>query len=105
MMPSGDSCADAQGSGYVNALSLFPGMLAGGKSYFDRNNDGYTDDSGTSSDSGNKPTGSVKTVGMPTLPLLLPGEYKCQTSTGESCEGAKGRPQWNRVSWRELRND
>ena len=105
MMPSGDSCADAQGSGYVNALSLFPGMLAGGKSYFDRNNDGYTDDSGTSSDSGNKPTGSVKTVGMPTLPLLLPGEYKCQTSTGESCEGAKGRPRWNRVSWRELRND
>ena len=108
MMSSGDSCADASGSGYINAMTLFPGMQANGKSYFDRNNDGSTDDAGTNG----KPTGSVKTSGMPTLPLLLPGQLRYQTSAGAGAGGGSGggkenkaRPQWNRVSWRELRND
>ena len=101
MMPSGDSCADASGSGYINAITPFPDMLANGRSYFDLNGDGSTDDTGTSG----KPTGSVKTSGMPTLPLLLPGQLRYQTSAGTGNTLLKGKPQWNRVSWRELRNE
>lgn len=101
MMPSGNSCSDAAGSGYINGITPFPDMAAGDRSYFDRDGDGKTDDTGTD---GN-PTGSVKTSGMPTLPLLLPGELRYQTSSGEPGREEKGKPQWNRVSWRELRND
>ena len=101
MMPSGNSCADASGSGYINAVTPFADMLAAGKSYFDLDGDGSTDDTGTS---GN-PTGSVKTSGMPTLPLLMPGQLRYQTSAAGGGGLNKGRPQWNRVSWRELRND
>lgn len=101
MMPSGNSCSDASGSGYINAITPFPDMIANGKSYFDLDGDGNTDDTGTSG----KPTGSVKTSGMPTLPLLLPGQLRYQTSSGNGEQLIKGKPQWNRVSWRELRND
>src|SRR5690606_26174393 len=101
MMSSGDSCADASGSGYINAVTPFPDMLANGRSYFDLDGDGNTDDTGT----GGKPTGSVKTSGMPTLPLLLPGQLRYQTSGGTGETLHKGKPQWNRVSWRELRNE
>ena len=101
MMPSGDSCAEASGSGYINAVTPFPDMVAGGKSYFDLDGDGNTDDTGTSG----RPTGSVKTAGMPTLPLLMPGQLRYQTSAAGGGSLNKGRPQWSRVSWRELRND
>jgi len=100
MMPSGNSCADASGSGYINAITPFPDMVASGKSYFDRDGTG-SDNTGTNG----KPTGSVKTNGMPTLPLLLPGQVRSQTSSGTGTSFNKGQPQWNRVSWRELRND
>ena len=100
MMPSGNSCADASGSGYINAITPFPDMVASGKSYFDRDGTG-SDNTGTNG----KPTGSVKTNGMPTLPLLLPGQLRFQTSSGTGTSFNKGQPQWNRVSWRELRND
>lgn len=100
MMPSGNSCEEAAGSGYINAISPFAGM-ASGRSYFDLNNDGNTDDTGTLSN----PTGSVKTVGMPTLPLLMPGLIRGLTSAGDDYNYGKGRPAWNRVSWRELRQD
>lgn len=100
MMPSGDSCADASGSGYINAITPFSDMAAGDKSYFDLDGDGNTDDTGTSG----RPTGSVKTSGIPTLSLLLPGEGRYGTADGVRKYG-KGKPQWNRVSWRELRND
>lgn len=101
MMPSGNSCADASGSGYINAITPFPDMLVSGKSYFDLDGDGNTDDAGTSG----KPTGSVKTSGMPTLPLLLPGQVRYGLTDGSGQTLAKGKPQWNRVSWREIRND
>lgn len=101
MMPSGDSCADAAGAGFINAITPFPDMAAGNKSYFDLDGDGNTDDAGTSG----KPTGSVKTEGMPTLPLLMPGTLRYQTSAAGGGSLPKGIPQWNRVSWRELRND
>lgn len=101
MMPSGNSCADASGSGYINGVTPFPDMAANGTSYFDLDNDGNSDDKGTNG----KPTGSMKTNGMPTLPLLLPGQLRYQTSSGSGNRLNKGRPQWNRVSWRELRND
>lgn len=100
MMPSGNSCADASGSGYINAITPFPDMLASGKSYFDLDGDGSTDDTAT----GGKPTGSVKTKGIPTLPLLLPGQGRYGTADGVG-KYNKGKPQWNRVSWRELRED
>lgn len=100
MMPSGNSCSDASGSGYINAITPFPDMQVSGKSYFDLDNDGSSDDTGTNG----KPTGSIKTTGIPTLPLLLPGQGRYGTADGVGKYG-KGRPQWNRVSWRELRND
>ncbi|WP_374356829.1 pilus assembly protein [Thermomonas sp.] len=100
MMPSGNSCADAAGSGYINAITPFSDMSASTKSYFDLDGDGNTDDAGTSG----KPTGSVKTNGIPTLSLLLPGEGRYGTADGVR-KYNKGRPQWNRVSWRELRED
>lgn len=100
MMPSGNSCEDAAGSGYINAITPFPDMQVSGKSYFDLDGDGKTDDTGTSG----KPTGSVKTNGIPTLPLLLPGQNRYGTPEGVN-KIPKGTPQWNRVSWRELRND
>ena len=100
MMPSGNSCADAAGSGYINAITPFPDMQISGKSYFDLDGDGNTDDAGT----GGNPTGSIKTNGIPTLPLLLPGQGRYGTADGVG-KYNKGRPQWNRVSWRELRED
>ena len=100
MMPAGNSCADASGSGYINAITPFPDMRASGKSYFDLDGIGGTDDTGTSG----HPTGSVKIDGIPTLPLLLPGQGRYGTAGGVGKYG-KGMPQWNRVSWRELRND
>lgn len=101
MMPSGNSCADASGSGYINAITPFPDMTSvNGRSYFDLDGDGNTDDTGTSG----KPTGSFKTNGIPTLPLLLPGQGRYGTADGVG-RYDKGRPAWNRVSWRELRKD
>jgi type IV pilus assembly protein PilY1 len=102
MLPSGNSCDTAQGSGYINAISVFDG-IATGKSYFDLDGNGSTDDSGT----GGLPTGSVLTNGMPTLPLLMPGQVRGITSASENNDYnfTKGRPTWNRVSWRELRKD
>lgn len=99
-MPSGNSCDDVGGSGYINALTPFAG-IASGKSYFDLDGDGNTDDTGTSG----KPTGSVKTNGMPTLPVLLPGQIIINTSGGVTQKLNKGQALWNRVSWREIRSD
>lgn len=100
MMPSGNSCDDATGSGYINALTAFAGIAAG-KSYFDLDGNGSTDDTGTAG----HPTGSVKTNGMPTLPVLLPGQIIINTSSGATQKFNKGQALWNRVSWREIRND
>lgn len=100
MMPSGDSCADAGGSGYINAITPFPG-IASGRSYFDLDGSGGTDDTGTSG----KPTGSVKTNGMPTLPVLLPGQAILNLSSGATQKMKKGQALWTRVSWREIRSD
>ena len=104
MMPSGDSCDDAAGSGYINAITPFSDMAAGTKSYFDLDGDGNTDDTGT----GGKPTGSFKTSGIPTLSLLLPGQGRYGAVVNGNLvipTFTKGRPQWNRVSWREMRED
>ena len=101
-IPSGDSCENASGSGYLNGIDAFTGT-SGGKSMFDLDGDGNTDDTGTGT---NKPTGSVNTgVGMPTKPVLLPGQIITCGSNG-SCKSTKTfKGSWQRVSWREIRND
>ena len=101
MMPSGNSCADASGSGYINAITPFPDMQISGSSYFDLDGDGNTDDTGANG----RPIGSIKTNGIPTLPLLLPGQGRYGNADGSPPKFNKGRPQWNRVSWREMRED
>src|SRR5690606_22410361 len=100
MMPSGNSCDDAAGSGYINALTAFAG-IASGESYFDLDGDGNTDDTGTAG----HPTGSGKTSGMPTLSVLSPGQIVVKSSDSSSHTFNEGQALWNRVSWREIRND
>lgn len=105
MMPVGDACSDAAGTGFINAIDAFTGT-SGGKSMFDLDNDGNTDDTGSNSN----PTGSVNTgVGMPTLPILLPGQIVVGGSGDGAGSGLGGARTfvmtWQRVSWRELRND
>lgn len=105
MMPSGDSCKDAAGTGWINAIDAFTGT-SGGTSMFDLDNDGSTDNSGA----GGNPIGSVNTgVGMPTLPVLLPGQIVVG-GTGDGASFGLGGAHtfgmtWQRVSWREIRND
>lgn len=105
MIPVGDACLDASGTGFINALDAFTGT-SGGKSMFDLNNDGSTDDTGA----GGSPIGSVNTgVGMPTLPVLLPGQIIVGGSGDGSSSGLSGARtfgmSWQRVSWREIRSD
>ncbi len=100
MIPEGDAC-DASGTGYINAIDAFTGT-SGGKSYFDLGKDGTTDDTGA----GGNPIGSVNLgVGMPTRPVLLPGIGVGSGSAGTTGEFGKTPMSWNRVSWREIRND
>ncbi|MCC6441744.1 MAG: pre-peptidase C-terminal domain-containing protein, partial [Rhodanobacteraceae bacterium] len=100
MIPEGDAC-DASGTGYINAIDAFTGT-SGGKSYFDLGKDGTTDDTGA----GGNPIGSVNLgVGMPTRPVLLPGIGVGSGSAGTTGEFGKTPMSWQRVSWREIRND
>lgn len=101
MIPEGDAC-DASGSGYLNAIDAFSGT-SGGKSYFDLDKNGSTDDTGA----GGNPIGSVNLgVGMPTRPVLLPGVGVVDGSAGAGASSfGKQMMTWQRVSWREIRND
>ena len=104
MVPEGDAC-DASGTGYINAIDAFTGT-SGGASFFDVDGDGNTDDTGA----GGKPTGSVNLgVGMPTRPILLPGQIVVGGTGDGSAAGLggsdSGEMQWGRVSWREVRKD
>lgn len=101
MIPEGDAC-DASGSGYLNAIDAFSGT-SGGKSYFDLDKNGSTDDTGA----GGNPIGSVNLgVGMPTRPVLLPGVGVVDGSAGAGASSfGKQIMTWQRVSWREIRND
>ncbi|WP_374555500.1 PilC/PilY family type IV pilus protein [Thermomonas sp.] len=101
MIPEGDAC-DASGSGYLNAIDAFTGT-SGGKSYFDLDKNGSTDDTAA----GGNPVGSVNLgVGMPTRPVLLPGVGVVDGSAGVGA-GSFGKQimSWQRVSWREIRSD
>lgn len=101
MIPEGDAC-DASGMGYLNAIDAFTGT-SGGKSYFDLDMNGSTEDTGA----GGKPIGSVNLgVGMPTRPVLLPGIGVVDGSAGIGTQSfGKQMMSWQRVSWREVRND
>lgn len=101
MIPEGDAC-DASGSGFLNAIDAFTGT-SGGKSYFDLDRNDNTDDT----DAGGHPIGSVNLgVGMPTRPVLLPGIGVVDGSAGVGTNSfGKQIMTWQRVSWREIRND
>ncbi|MCH6484039.1 pilus assembly protein [Pseudoxanthomonas sp. LH2527] len=106
MVPTGSAC-DADGTGYINALSAFTGTSAG-ISFFDLNNQNGTKDDTVGNN--NLPVGSVNTgAGMPTLPNLLRGlTIVGGTSVIGSAGGVGiggGRPRWERVSWIEVRRD
>ena len=101
MIPTGDAC-QADGSGFINALDAFTGTSAGG-SYFDLDGSGSTDDAAV----GGLPVGSVNLEnGMPTLPNLLRG-LLVAGGTGGAGLGSPMTlsPRWDRVSWREVRED
>lgn len=102
MMPSGEAC-EADGSGFINALDAFTGTSAGA-SYFDLDGDGDTKDQTTSD---GRPVGSINIeVGMPTLPNLLRGLVVAGGTSGGGVRSVGSlRPQWDRVAWREIRND
>jgi type IV pilus assembly protein PilY1 len=104
MIPEGDAC-DASGTGYINAIDAFTGT-SGGTSYFDLDGNGSTDDTAA----GGKPLGSVNLgVGMPTRPILLPGQIVVGGTGDGTAAGLGGSDsggmQWGRVSWREVRKD
>ena len=105
MIPEGDAC-EGSGTGYINALDAFTGTSAG-NSFFDLNKDGITDDAAVT---GGLPIGSANMgVGMPTRPVLLPGQFVLGGSGDGSASGLSGGRsfgmQWQRVSWREIRQD
>lgn len=100
MSPTGDACG-ADGSGYINAVDAFTGTSAGG-SYFDLPGDD------TMTSGGKKvPIGSVDLGnGMPTLPNLLRSLLVVGGTGGANVSPLKTlKPQWDRVSWREVRSD
>lgn len=104
MIPIGDAC-EGSGTGFINAIDAFTGT-SGGTSMFDLDNDQSTDDTGA----GGNPIGSVNVgVGMPTLPVLLPGQIVVGGTGDGTSSGLSGartfRMSWQRVSWREIRND
>ncbi|MEN5115903.1 PilC/PilY family type IV pilus protein [Luteimonas sp. TWI662] len=102
MMPTGNAC-EADGSGFINALSAFTGTSAAG-SYFDLDGDGSIDDSIVGSK--RLPVGSVNVrTGMPTLPNLQRGQLVVGGSSGTLSPLGTVRPRWDRVSWREIRGD
>ena len=102
MMPAGEAC-EADGSGFINALDAFTGTSAGG-SYFDLDGDGQSANDQTSD---GRPVGSINIeVGMPTLPNLLRGLIVVGGTGGGGVRSATTlRPQFDRVSWREIRVD
>ncbi len=103
MIPTGGGC-DAGGSGYINAVDAFTGTSTG-SSYFDLDGDGTTTDETVNG----IPVGSVDYgVGMPTLPVLFPGRIVVGGTGGGGGgpgEGEKFRNSWNRVTWREIRQE
>lgn len=103
MIPSSDSC-EAGGTGYINALDAFTGT-SGGYSYFDLDGDGDTGDQTIGTPP--VPVGSVNVgVGMPTLPNLLRGLLVVGGTGGDGLGTPPTRPpRWDRVSWREIRQD
>lgn len=105
MIPEGNAC-EGSGSGYLNALDAFTGT-SGGNSFFDLNNDGTTDNTAVT---GGLPVGSANMgVGMPTRPVLLPGQFVLGGSGNGAAPGLGGGRSfgmtWQRVSWREIRQD
>lgn len=100
MSPTGDACG-ADGSGYINAVDAFTGTSAGG-SYFDLPGDDTITSGGKS-----VPVGSVDLGnGMPTLPNLLRSLLVAGGTGGSNVSPLKTlKPQWDRVSWREIRSD
>ena len=100
MKPSGDACS-ANGSGYINAVDAFTGTSAGG-SYFDLDGNPNNNDQ-----INGVPVGSVNVGGgMPTLPNLLRGMLLTGGSAGSEVKKLDTlRPKWDRVAWREIRND
>ena len=104
MMPTGNGC-DSSGTGYINAVDAFTGASTGSP-FFDTNGDGTTN----SSDGA---VGSMNYgVGIPTLPIIFPGRLVVGGTGGSSGGGAQAPPSpailsstWNRVSWREIRQD
>jgi type IV pilus assembly protein PilY1 len=104
MIPEGNAC-ESSGTGYINALDAFTGT-SGGTSFFNLDNGTTTDDTAV----GGLPVGSVNLgVGMPTRPVLLPGQIVLGGSGDGSAAGLGGSPtfgmRWQRVSWREVRQD
>lgn len=105
MIPEGNAC-EGSGTGYLNALDAFTGT-SGGTSFFDLNNDGATDNTAVT---GGLPVGSANMgVGMPTRPVLLPGQFVLGGSGNGAEPGLGGGRSfgmtWQRVSWREIRQD
>lgn len=105
MIPEGNAC-EGSGTGYLNALDAFTGTN-GGVSFFDLNNDGATDNAAVT---GGLPVGSANMgVGMPTRPVLLPGQFVLGGSGNGAAPGLGGGRSfgmtWQRVSWREIRQD
>ena len=99
MMPSGDACGGG-GSGYINALDAFTGTSSG-TSYFDLDNDGTPDNAASG-----LPIGSVNYgVGMPTLPNILRGLMLVGGTDTTQPPANPLRRGWDRVSWREIRQD
>jgi type IV pilus assembly protein PilY1 len=105
MIPTGNAC-EADGSGYINALSAFTGT-SGGTAFFDLNGNGQTSDDSVTSGANQLPVGSVNLgVGMPTLPNLLRGLTVVDGTGGTGGRGLRGLgANWERVSWREVRRD
>lgn len=100
MTPTGDACEPA-GSGYINALDAFTGTSPGAGSFFDL--DGKPD---TASVVDGLPVGSIGVgVGMPTLPNILRGRMLVSGTNAGLASPAIVTPQWDRVSWREIRRE
>lgn len=97
MTPTGDAC-EPDGSGYLNAVDAFTGTSPG-SSLFDLDGDGHTDDSLISG----VPVGSINVgVGMPTLPNVMRGLVLVSGTNANIGNPPIRRPQWDRVSWREI---
>ncbi len=100
MTPTGDAC-EPDGSGYLNALDAFTGTSPGAGSFFDLDGDRTTP-----SVVDGVPVGSINVgVGMPTLPNVMRGRMLVSGTNAGLASPAIVTPQWDRVSWREIRRE